>query len=47
MQPNPMAQPDPDAEMENHLCDLLAGLSDDEIKEVSALVEAMHADGGQ
>lgn len=37
---------DVDPVMEQHLEDLLGGLSDDEIQELVALAEAMHADGG-
>lgn len=38
---------DTDSAMEQHLEELLAGLSDDDIRELAALAEAMHADGGQ
>lgn len=37
---------DMDPAMEQHLEDLLGGLSDDELQELAALAEAMHADGG-
>jgi Putative peptidoglycan binding domain len=44
--PGPAAPADADSEMEQHLEDLLGGLPEDEIAEITALVEAMHANGG-
>jgi hypothetical protein len=35
-----------EADMEQHLADLLSGLTADELDELAALAEAMHADGG-
>lgn len=42
----PMDTGPSDSQLESHLEDLLAGLSDDDINELAALAEAMHADGG-
>jgi hypothetical protein len=41
-----MGSGDTDSAMEQHLEELLADLSDDDIRELAALAEAMHADGG-
>jgi len=43
---DPMASPDSESALEAHLEDLVSGLSDDDINELAALAEAMHADGG-
>lgn len=41
-----MTGPDDESALEAHLEDLCAGLSDDDLNELAALAEAMHADGG-